>query len=282
MNKKIILILLATVLLFLTGCVSEKAARRPPVNSTPTQQHYIGKFIWFDLLTEDPQAVQQFYRELFGWRFAADKNAPDYIVIYAGDKAIGGIVPHDDKYPDLQESMWLVSLSVEDVNRAVSAVKARYGEVLDGPMDIKGRGRLAVVRDAEGAELVLIRATGGDPPDAGVKSGEWLWVDLFTHDAQKAKEFYSALVGYNPRTVEIEEKHSYTVLRRGNRAYAGMFTLRSKEVEPIWLPYIKVDNLEETIGRAEKFGGSLILRLSNLAIIADPSGSAFGIQKARR
>jgi predicted enzyme related to lactoylglutathione lyase len=190
MNKKssFFLLFIAAVLMGFSGCVSEKAARVTPASSTKTEVHHIGKFVWFDLLTEDTQAVQEFYRELFGWRFAADQYLPDYIVIYSGDKPIGGIVHHENKDPEIQESMWMVSLSVSDVDRAVSAVRARYGEVLDGPMDVKGRGRLAVVRDAEGAELVLIRASGGDPPDAGVKAGEWLWVDLFNHDAEKAKE----------------------------------------------------------------------------------------------
>jgi predicted enzyme related to lactoylglutathione lyase len=275
-------IFLAAGAIGLSGCASRQKAYLPSIAPTPTGQHQIGKFVWFDLLTEDPQSVQQFYKELFGWRFAADKNSPDYIVIYSGDKPIGGIVPHEDKDPNLQESMWMVSLSVEDVNRAVSAVKARKGEVLDGPMDVKGRGRMAVVRDAEGAELVLIRAAGGDPPDVGVSSGEWLWVDLFTHDADQAKEFYGALGGYNPRTVEVEQGQTYTLLRRGNRAYAGIVKLRWKEVEPNWLPYIKVDDLEKTIKEAEKLGGTLLIRLSNLAIITDPSGAAFGIQKAGR
>jgi len=273
-----LLIFLAPGAIGLSGCASRQTASLPPLTPTPTGQHQIGKFVWFDLLTEDTQAVQNFYKELFGWRFAADKNSPDYIVIYSGDKPIGGIVPHEDKDPDAQESMWLVSLSVEDVDRAVSAVKARKGEVLDGPLDVKGRGRMAVIRDAEGAELVLIRAAGGDPVDAGIKSGEWLWVDLFTRDAKTAAEFYGALAGYVPHTVDTGEDHSYNLLRRGSRAYAGMVTLRWEEVEPNWLPYIRVDDLEGTISRAEKLGGDLIVRLNNLAIIADPSGGVFGIQ----
>lgn len=274
----LLLTLITAGFMFLTGCVSEKAARLPPVNSTQSEQHYIGKFVWFDLLTEDSKAAQQFYRELFGWRFAADKNTPDYIVIYSGDKPIGGIVPHENKDPNIQESMWLVSLSVEDVNGAVSAVKARKGEVLDGPVDIKGRGRMAVVRDAEGAELVLIRAAGGDPPDAGVKAGEWLWVDLFSKDVQKAQDFYGAVAGYTPQSVPTADEDFIILLRRGSRAYAGVVKLKLDDVEPNWLPYVKVDDLEDTISRAEKLGGILLLRTDNVAIIADPSGGVFGIQ----
>lgn len=274
----ILLMLQFAVLLALSGCVSEKAARMTPVSSTKTEVHHIGKFVWFDLLTEDTRTAQQFYKELFGWRFAADKYSPDYIVIYSGDKPIGGIVPHENKDPEIPESMWLVSLSVEDVNRAVSAVKARKGEVLDGPVNIKGRGRMAVVRDAEGAELVLIRAEGGDPPDAGVKTGEWLWVDLFSKDPPKALIFYSAVAGYTPESVPTADEDFIILLRRSGRAYAGVVNLRLEDVEPNWLPYVKVDDLKETISRAEKLGGTLLLRTEDVAIIEDPSGGVFGIQ----
>ena len=51
--------------------------------------------------------------------------------------------------------MWLVSLFVNDVNLAASAVKALNGKVLAGPMDIKGRRRIAVVRDFEDFVLVI-------------------------------------------------------------------------------------------------------------------------------
>ena len=284
MNKQnfIICIVLAAALLLFTGCASKQTDSLPAITKTPNGQYQVGKFVWFDLLTEDSKAAQEFYKQLFGWRFAADKYSPDYIVIYSGDKPIGGFVPHEDKDPENRESMWLVSLSVDDVNRAISAVKARKGEVLDGPTDVKGRGRMAVVRDAEGAELVLIRAQGGDPPDTGVNTGEWLWVDLFSKDPQKALDFYGAVAGYIPQSVSTEDEDSMILLRRGGRAYAGVVKLKWDEVEPNWLPYIKVDNLESTIRQAEKLGGTILLRTQDVAIIADPSGGVFGIQMIGR
>jgi len=278
----LIIILLVAGNLCLTGGCAPKNKSLPPVTQTRTTVHLVGKFVWFDLLSENPQDVQHFYKTLFGWRFAADRDVPGYVVIYKGDKAIGGMVHHDGQVPKIPESIWLASLSVEDVNRAVSAVKARNGEVIDGPIDVKGRGRMAVVRDAEGAKLALLRSVNGDPPDVGADTGEWLWVDLFTHDADKAKEFYSSMVGYNTRTVELEGNHTYTLFRWGNRSFAGLVSLPWKDVEPNWLPYVKVDDLEETIKMAEKLGGKALLRSTNLAIITDPIGAAFGIQKVGR
>ena len=275
----LLLTLMTAGFMFLSGCASKQAASLPAITPTPTGQHQVGKFVWFDLLTEDVQGAQNFYSELFGWR--VEGQSSDYIVIYAGDKPIGGIAPHESKDPEVLESLWLASLSVENVDRAVSATKSRYGKVLDGPFDVKGRGRMAVIQDPEGAELILLRAAGGDPVDEAVKSGEWLWVDLFTRDAKTANEFYGSLAGYTAQTVKTEEDHSYNLLEKDDRALAGVVEIPWEDVEPNWLPYVKVDDLEGTISLAENLGGVLILRLENVAVIADPTGGVFGIQVVR-
>lgn len=274
-----LLILLAVALAGISGCASKQTASLPAITPTPTGQHQVGKFIWFDLLTEDVQEAKNFYSELFGWR--VEGQSSDYIVIYAGDKPIGGMAPHESKDTEKLESLWLASLSVENVDRAVSATKSRYGKVLDGPLDVKGRGRMAVIQDPEGAELILLRAAGGDPADETVKSGEWLWVDLFTRDAKSANDFYGALVGYTVEAEKTEEDHSYKLLKKDDRAFAGVVEIPWEDVEPNWLPYVKVEDLEGTISLAENLGGVLILRLENVAVIADPTGGVFGIQVVR-
>ena len=274
-----LLILLAVALAGISGCASKQTANLPAITPTPTGQHQVGKFVWFDLLTEDVQGAKNFYSELFGWR--VEGQSSDYIVIYAGDKPIGGIAPHESKDSEVLESLWLASLSVENVDRAVSATKSRYGKVLDGPFDVKGRGRMAVIQDPEGAELILLRAAGGDPVDETVKSGEWLWVDLFTRDAKTANELYGSLAGYTAQTVKTEEDNSYNLLKKDDRAFAGVVEIPWEDVEPNWLPYVKVDDLEGTISLAENLGGVLILRLENVAVIADPTGGVFGIQVVR-
>ena len=275
----LLLTLMTAGFMFLSGCASKQTATLPAITPTPTGQHQVGKFVWFDLLTEDVQGAQNFYSELFGWR--VEGQSSDYIVIYAGDKPIGGIAPHESKDSEVLESLWLASLSVENVDRAVSATKSRYGKVLDGPFDVKGRGRMAVIQDPEGAELILLRAAGGDPVDETVKSGEWLWVDLFTRDAKTANEFYGSLAGYTAQTVKTEEDNSYNLLKKDDRAFAGVVEIPWEDVEPNWLPYVKVDDLEGTISLAENLGGVLILRLENVAVIADPTGGVFGIQVVR-
>lgn len=265
-------------LLLLGGCASMRQATLPPVTQNPTGQHHPGKFVWFDLLTENVTVAQNFYGKLFGWRFSAPGGSGGYTVAYAGDKPVGGVVPYENRDPKVLESIWLSALSVDDVDRAVAVVKARHGKVLDGPVDVKGRGRMAVIRDPEGAVLVLVRTEGGDPADVVAVAGDFLWADLVTRDAAKAGEFYRALAGYTAWPVKTKSGHSYDLLHRDGRAYAGIVQIRAKDIEANWLPYVRVDDLEATMRRAARLGGVVILRLEHVAVIADPTGGVFGIQ----
>ena len=63
----LLLTLMTAGFMFLSGCASKQTASLPAITPTPTGQHQVGKFVWFDLLTEDVQAAQGFYKELFGW-----------------------------------------------------------------------------------------------------------------------------------------------------------------------------------------------------------------------
>ncbi|UYI17158.1 hypothetical protein [Myxococcus xanthus] len=50
------------------GCASapDSAAREDiPLSPTPLY----GKFVWHDLVTDNPAAAKRFYRDLFGWEF---------------------------------------------------------------------------------------------------------------------------------------------------------------------------------------------------------------------
>lgn len=273
-----ILLLVTGLILIMTGCTTVRERPLPPVTEPPSGVYHAGKVIWHDLLTEDVNAAARFYSSLFGWQIQLFDKVGDYLVISSDDKAIGGIARHENEDDDVFESLWLISLSVADIDRAIEVTLQHEGRVLDGPFDVEGRGRMAIIEDPLGAPLILLRTFEGDPPDRKPEMRNWLWADLLIQNEDKAKAFYADLVGYETRWLQSGEDYSYRTFYCGEKPRAGLVVHRFKGVEPHWLPYVKVDDLDAVIEKARSLDGKLILRTEEIAVLMDPTGAAFGIQ----
>lgn len=262
----------------LGACTGSGSVPLPPVTQNPTGQYQVGKFVWFDLLSEDIPAAKMFYSRLFGWKILSPEQYPGYFVIYNGDIAIGGMASHENRDAHQPESLWLPSLSIEDMGEALERVSENGGTVVDGPLKARGRGRIALIEDPGAAPLFLIRSADGDPVIRPAV-GDWIWIDLFTQNAGPAGDFYVAVVGYQAEIVETGEEHTYHVLKRDGQMRAGIVELKWNGLEDNWLPYVKVAQIDAMVKRARSLDAKLILQTDNIAILEDPTGAAFGIQQ---
>jgi uncharacterized protein len=117
-----------------------------------------GAVSWTELVTGDPQAASNFYGTLFGWKFdTMDMGSGPYHVIRVGDAAIGGIMGKPPGAPAGMPSMWGSYVTVASLDETLAAVKRLGGGVLVEPMDVQGVGRMAVIRDPQGAALSVIQ-----------------------------------------------------------------------------------------------------------------------------
>ncbi len=253
-----------------SACAAPAPPWLPPLTQTPTQLVKPGKFVWIDLVTQDVAAAKSFYGDLFGWTFLPGDR---YTQVLHDDTPIAGIVRARD--PE-RGSEWVGNLSVTDVDRAAALVSERGGVIEREPVDAPDRGRLALVSDSEGALLLLIRAAGGDPPDAEPPVGRWLWRELWTHDIDAAAEFYAALVGYDSDTVEFEGE-PYRVLKADGVPRALLMEAPS-HVNPLWLPVVRVADAAATATRAAELGARVVMRDERAAILVDPTGAPLGIR----
>jgi uncharacterized protein len=107
-----------------------------------------GCMVWNELAAPDVAQAAAFYRDLLGWQ--AEPDATGYATIRNGDAVNGGIRP-------LQEGevpSWLVYFATASCDEAAARVRESGGAVVAGPMDVTV-GRIAVVRDPQGAVLAL-------------------------------------------------------------------------------------------------------------------------------
>lgn len=248
----------------------------------PGQRHS-GKFIWYDLATEDVESARAFYGAVFGWKFREVPGAPaSYTLIENSSGKVGGLFRQARPPGATVGARWLSLMSVEDVEKAATMVKARGGEVLLAPRAVAGRGTHAVFRDPEGAVFGVLANEGGDPPDSPVDDGDVFWLDLFAHDPAKAAAFYAALGGHAVEAGEIAGRKR-TQLSTQGIARAGIARLPANADKPGWLPYVLVSDVPATVARARAAGGKVVLAPrgdlldGQLAVIADPFGGLTGI-----
>ena len=265
--------------------VHRVAGADPAITAGATGTWDPGQLVWADLLTDDVGAARQFYGDVFGWRFVGDN---EYLQASNDGIPVAGIAYHEPRDPAVSEVAWLVSISVADVDASAGKVAGAGGEVLESSRDVPGRGRYAIVEDAQGAVFVLLRSADGDPPDRRGVDHEWIWGELWTPDPKGAKRFYADVVGYESRDVEEPDGGSYTLLFAGGKPRTGLVELTIDNVRPHWLPYLRVANVDGTITRIEAAGGAVLIGPgeasadSTVAIVSDPTGGVFAIQSPRQ
>jgi uncharacterized protein len=268
----------------LVGCLSTGKLNAPGMSFT--SEPLLGKIVWNDLITEDPEAARRFYGGLFGWTFeeASGRRTP-YWIARSGDVYVGGLVQAPARPDGSKVSRWLPFVSVENVDLAVTRATGAGGEVAVSARDV-GIGRVAAVIDREGAVIGLARSRIGDPDDKTTRAaaGRVVWTELLTNDASAAAAFYRSVVGYDARTIE-RRGGEYTVLGMQGADRAGILKNPTADWRPVWLTYFGVDDPVAASARVETLGGKVLLRPSpevregTMAVVADPTGAILVLQK---
>lgn len=269
--------------LLLAAC-APGATRTGDIALTATPQ--IGKFVWHDLVTDDVGDAKRFYSGLFGWTFenARGPAGGSYTLVLADGIYIGGMVPLEDP-AGADYSRWLGYLSVPDVDAAVSATEAAGGAGVVAPLDIGTIGRAAAVQDPQGAVVGLLRSAIGDPDDAmGPAAGRVLWNELVAADADAAASFYGELAGYRANPVQ-RNGGRYTFLEQAGKPRAGVLQRPDDNIQPLWLTYFAIGDVQAASHRAAQLGGKVLLapdatlRNGTMAVIEDPTGAVFALQQ---
>lgn len=111
------------------------------------------------------------------------------------------------------------------------------------------------------------------------------WVDYGAADLAAAKEFYTALLGWE-YTESSEEYGGYTNAMRDGRMTAGLGPQMSPDDPPRWTTYFATDDSEAAVGRIREAGGTVVVEPMDVApfgrmtIALDPQGNPFGLWQA--
>ena len=247
----------------------------------------VGKFVWYDLITDDAAVARQFYGGLFGWSFEKTKGpgGDEYFLALDDGVYVAGIVTRPDPADGTEFSRWLPYVSVADVDASADRTRSGGGRVAVAPLDVR-LGRVAAIVDPEGAALGIARSSIGDPDDATTAAapGRVVWTELLAADDAAASSFYASVVGYDAQVIE-RRGGTYTLLRADGVSRAGILR-NPTDWKPQWLTYFGVEDPGAAAERASALGGRVLLaptpdvREGTMALVSDPSGAVFALQKS--
>ena len=116
---------------------------------------------WFEVATADPDAAEEFYRELFGWTVAADPDSAsagmDYrLITYSGgDQPVGGIFGTGGSRPDHA----VFSVVVADVGDACAKAEKLGGTVVFVETNPPTGPAFAYIKDRSGNLIGIFTPT---------------------------------------------------------------------------------------------------------------------------
>ena len=120
-----------------------------------------GTIHWNELATPDVAAARAYYQATCGWTFD-EMPMPNgtYTICKAGDQMVGGMM--DIKgldNPDVPPH-WMTYIAVDDIDKVCAQTTAAGGTVANGPFEVPGVGRIAMIKDPTGAMIGMMTPSG--------------------------------------------------------------------------------------------------------------------------
>lgn len=261
--------------------VAERAAEQ----SAETGRNPHGSFIWYELITPDPDAAAQFYGDVVGWTSrSAGMDGMDYrLFSIDGTDVAGFMAPSPDAGEGLRPG-WLGYIGVDDVDASVARITAAGGAVHMPAMDLEDVGRMAMVADPQGVAFYVMRGASEQPSRsfAPTTAGHCCWNELTTSDQRAALAFYTDQFGWTKGdSMPMGEMGDYQFIEHGGAMIGAVMKQSDGGSPPAWNFCFRVPNIDEAIAQVTRSGatitsGPVEVPGGDMVInAADPQGVAF-------
>lgn len=139
------------------------------------------------------------------------------------------------------------------------------------------------VRTKDAPTITRQGRTGPNP------TGDFIWYELMTPDAEAAKAFYDAVVGWDFGE-SSPEYNGYRMINTRDGSFAGGVLPLTPEMQehgarPTWLGYLYVSDVDSKVASIEAAGGKTYMaatdipNVGRIAMVADPQGAPFYVMK---
>lgn len=258
-----------------------------------------GGFIWYELITPDPDAARTFYGAVVGWSIgAAPAEGMDYRMIVRDDGGNAGGVLRltQEMSANGARPAWLGYLHVDDVDATIAAATDEGATLQMPATTMDGVGRMAMIADPQGAPIYLMTPTPpADRPDAEsdvfsyTEAQHVRWNELQSSDSEGSVAFYTRHFGWvQDGEMDMGAMGKYRFVHHDGGMIGAIMPKLDAVPHSVWSFYIGVDDIDRAAAAVTAGGGSL-----NGAIVqipggefsvhcADPQGAAFGLVGPRK
>jgi hypothetical protein len=252
-----------------------------------------GAFIWYELMTSDPEGSKAFYDAVVGWNVgegAAEYNG--YRMINRSDGGFaGGVLPLTDEMQQHgARPTWLGYICVPDVDQAVSSIESAGGKALMPAFDIPNVGRIAMVSDPQGAPFYVMKPippAGRENEQSDVFSPDAVqrvsWNELSTTDPVAARKFYTGQFGWSAdEFMDMGEMGEYRFLERNGTRIGALCGVMPGQ-HPKWRYYFRVPSILAAKATVEQRSGAIHMGPHQvptgdwILIGSDPQGAEFAL-----
>jgi len=251
-----------------------------------------GKFVWYDLMTTDPDAAEEFYTSLMGWgTHEWEQDDSQYTMWTVDGNPIGGVtaLPDDAKEAGAPPH-WLGYVATPDVDATVKEAQAAGASVRVPGTDIPEIGRFAILADPQDATFAVFSPSGeSQSPNGPPGPGQFSWPELATADLEAGWKFYKGLFGWSvTEDNDMGEMGVYRMYGRGDGPMGGMFTRPPEMPMSAWLYYVTVEDLDSTVRKAKELGGQVVngpMEVPGgdwIAQCMDPQGGMFALHMTKK
>ena len=260
-----------------------------------------GGFIWYELMTADPDAAAAFYGPVTGWAISesadpqaanSDSGGMDYRHIARADGgSAGGVLRlSGDMLAHGARPAWVGYVHVADVDAACGAIISDGGRVLMPKMALPV-GEMAMVTDPQGAAFyVMTPVPPPGQPDAKsdvfdpAKAGHVRWNELMSDEPAAALAFYGRHFGWSVGgAMDMGPLGTYTFVEHEGTGIGAIMPRMPGVPVSCWTFYIGVANIDAAMAAVKAGGGQVLKGPDQIpggefsANCVDPQGAAFGI-----
>ena len=230
-----------------------------------------GSWIWYELMSPDPEGSKAFYEAVVGWSMTTGhgESNTDYGFLTAPDGAmVGGLLRLTKDMTDHgARPCWIGYIGVDDVDASVSAVEAAGGHALMPARDVPMAGRMAMVADPGGAPFYIMKPS---PPPGSEGSentafsrtknhGHCGWNELMAGDSAKAIAFYTGQFGWTlPEPMDMGAMGKYQFIDHDDVTVGAIMQKMPRVPAAMWNHYFWVPSIIAAKAAVEANGGQVI------------------------